>query len=183
MRIETLYPTKDENGKIVYVSSSGNTFRGLGEITADSEPDYDNWGPDSYWSCSEWVEWHKALVKKYGLSEANSKFKLAWDKQDPFEHGISACRYDSGVVAYFRSQGVDIRSFVSAILLPLFETTANVADTTIDASKGIDSTIKVLRGLLPLAVVGIVGGLGYYGYRLATGKSSLQVGPVKIGKK
>ena len=183
MRVETLYPTKDENGKTIFVTASGNTFRGLGEITADSEPDYDSWGPDSYWSCSEWVAWHKALVKKYGRVEANAKWKLAWDKQDPFEHGISTCRYDSQVVQYLLSQGIDIRSFASAILLPLFETAANVADTTIDASKGIDGTIKVLRGLLPLAVIGLVGGLGYYGYRLATGKSSLEVGPVKIGKK
>lgn len=56
-------------------------------ITAESKPDYDDWGPDDYWSLEDWITWHKALVKKYGKSDkfgsqkADTEWLTAWNKQ------------------------------------------------------------------------------------------------------
>lgn len=48
-------------------------------ITADSEPNCDGWGPDSYWSCADWITWHKALLKKYDAVTAANKWATAFD--------------------------------------------------------------------------------------------------------
>lgn len=35
-------------------------------IPFDAKPDYDDWGPDSFWDLGTWIGWHRGLVKKYG---------------------------------------------------------------------------------------------------------------------
>lgn len=47
-------------------------------ITADSTPLYDSWGWADYWSCSDWINWHKALRSKHGLDKANKIWVDAW---------------------------------------------------------------------------------------------------------
>ena len=44
----------------------------------NSKPDYDDWGSDSYWKLSDWIAWHKGLVKQYG-TEKTSKGNLRAD--------------------------------------------------------------------------------------------------------
>jgi hypothetical protein len=47
-------------------------------VTADSHPTYDSWGPDNAWTCTEWVDWHKAMTTKYGATVADDRFVAAW---------------------------------------------------------------------------------------------------------
>lgn len=45
-------------------------------ITADSTPDYDDWGMDDYWSLADWVEWHKQLRNKYSSDNKEAKTEI-----------------------------------------------------------------------------------------------------------
>lgn len=87
-------------------------------ITADSLPDYDDWGWDTYWSCSDWVEWHRLNKEKYGLEAANYRFKNAYENS-PFLDPVKDCdnvllNYD--FVVYFRENGIYFGLFNDVIL-------------------------------------------------------------------
>lgn len=47
-------------------------------ITADSTPDYDDWGWDEHWGCDEWVQWWGALSARHGPRVADQKWGKAW---------------------------------------------------------------------------------------------------------
>ena len=36
----------------------------------EATPDYDGWGPDSWWTAQDWLTWHRSLKSKYGLDKA-----------------------------------------------------------------------------------------------------------------
>jgi hypothetical protein len=48
-------------------------------ITADSKPDYDDWGWDDYWDIEDWMKWHKELCKRY--SAYNEKVNIKKGKE------------------------------------------------------------------------------------------------------
>ena len=45
--------------------------------TWNTAPNYDEWGSDSYWSCADWVQWHKLLKEKFGKDLKVKKFEAA----------------------------------------------------------------------------------------------------------
>lgn len=64
------------------------------QITWESQPDYDKWGADKYWSCTDWIIWFDRLKEHYGKEEARLLWKSAWDKQDSWEANINWCKYE-----------------------------------------------------------------------------------------
>ena len=52
------------------------------DITANSYPDYDSWGWDNYWGCTDWMIWYGKLKEAYGTTEAKQRWKSAWEMQD-----------------------------------------------------------------------------------------------------
>ncbi len=140
------------------------TKKGLGEITWESQPDYDGWGWDTYWGCEEWMAWHKELKRKYGSEKANYLWKSAWDKQGSFDAPLNSCRYNTTFVNYFLNEGIDIRSFISALFTNSTETLVNATDATKEATSSISSIGKQLKWILPVVATGavIVGGLMWY---------------------
>lgn len=59
----------------------------------------------AYWNCEDWNAWHKALVIKWGLSQANLIWKDAWQKY-PLEY--LKCDIDSDFVTYAKTNMLDI---------------------------------------------------------------------------
>lgn len=47
-------------------------------VTAQSSPRYDGWGPDSPWGCEEWIAWHRALSAAHGTARADEVWAAAW---------------------------------------------------------------------------------------------------------
>lgn len=134
-------------------------------ITANSTPDYDGWGWDSYWSAEEWVQWHKTLVAAFGKQAANDTWKMAWGKQGAWEHPFNWYKYNRGFTDYFKSQGIDVGWFGSKIITTtgeaVIEVTENVTDAAADLSQGVVSTANVLKIVAPTLLIGI----GYYFYK------------------
>jgi hypothetical protein len=125
----------------------------IGIITWDSKPDYDGWGWDDYWSCADWITWHKELVKKFGKDKANQLWLTAWQQQDPFESNYSWCKYDTAFSNYLKSQGIDVGHLLSKVI----NTGGNVIENVGEAA---DSTTKILKWVLPVAL--IAGGVLLY---------------------
>lgn len=122
-------------------------------ITAQSTPDYDEWGFDSYWSCSDWITWHQELVKVHGPILANRIAQEAWDKQDFFEHNRSWCKYDQDFVKYFKSVGLGgDQSFTSMA----YETAYNIGNAGVNASETVQNIAELLKKMLPIILIVVV---------------------------
>lgn len=155
--------------EVYYISGIGKrSYPRIGEtITATSTPILDGWGWDEYWNCEQWKQWHIELVKTVGLTAANNTFKLAWDAQDSFANPYNWCKYESAWVNYFLSQGLDLRSVISAIIVPIatlpgtvVQTGSTVITNTAGAASAISSLIK------PAAFAALAFG-AYYVYKKA----------------
>lgn len=128
----------------------------MATITADSVPDYDAWGPDDYWSCSDWIQWHRELVKRYGKEQANVIWISAADKTS-FGGHEEFCRYDSSFANYFKQNGIDVGNILSHIA----NTGSNVVENIGDAA---GTTTKILKWLIPTAIVlAVIGVFIYFG--------------------
>lgn len=128
-------------------------------ITADSVPDYDNWGPDDYWSCTDWINWHKALKAKFGKVKADETWLHAWNEQDSFEHAFNWCKYAGDFNSYAKSENLN----VSHLLADLINGVTSVGENAITTAT---TTSKILKYLIPVAVVLVaLGVLFYFGRR------------------
>lgn len=141
-------------------------------ISWNSEPDYDGWGPDTYWGCEEWRAYHVALKDKYGKEKANQIWVTAWDKQGAFDGPKNSCRYNTSFVDYLLKQGIDIRSFTSAIFTNVASSLVNVTETADNATDSLSTFGKQLKWLLPTAAVGliVIGGIVIYNRAEKTAK-------------
>ena len=133
-------------------------------ITADSQPDYDAWGWDT-WGCPEWITWHQKLKQRHGLVKANQVWLQAWSKQGSWEHAFNWCKYNSSFTSYFKKQGIETGHLLSKVLVSAENVVENVADSVDHLSKGVVNVSKTLKTIAPLALGTVILGLGYYGYK------------------
>lgn len=116
-------------------------------ITADSIPDYDEWGYDSYWSCDDWINWHKALKAKFGKTSADKTWTEAWNKQDGFESNYNWCKYQGVFNTYVKAENLNATWWLPNIL----NNVTGVAEDASDAAKNVSNVIKVI---IPVVVIG-----------------------------
>ena len=72
------------------------------DISAESYPDYDGFGWDNYWSCTDWMIWYGKLKQAYGVSEAKLRWKSAWEKQDNTSNPYLWCMYSDDFYAFIK---------------------------------------------------------------------------------
>lgn len=132
-----------------------------GIITADSIPDLDEWGWDEWWKCSEWVAWHKANKRKYGLEIANQKFAEYWNKQTIGAGALDCRTFNTEFRQYVKANGLsgvvwEGAGIFSVILDPI----GTGSDVITEVSKGVSAGAKILRIAIPVV---ILGGLAFFG--------------------
>lgn len=134
----------------------GQNKRGIGAatITADSTPDFDEWGWDDYWGCGEWMLWHKANVQAYGKETANTKFIQAWSSQDSFMSPYNWCKYDKDFANYFAQQGIDVGWLLSNLVVGVENVGGDVIDTVENTTGTIAYVSSGLKVVATLAVIG-----------------------------
>ncbi len=124
----------------------------------DARPDYDNWGPDTFWSCADWITWHGALKKAFGKDKAKEIWDEAWNKQGVGEHAYEVCQYTTSFSDYVKKEGIMTPVWLADVTTGTVEVIENVSDA-------ISNTSKMLKWLVPtVLIVGVVG-LGIYGYK------------------
>lgn len=185
--IETLQAIR-ENGQTVYVSNSGQQYKtlgGLGIITHDAVPDK----PED-WGCAEWMFWHQALVKKHGVDIADQIWSTEFSNQPWYDLDKEWCQYNCGYAEYFNKNSklriapaAKLKCGIEDVAGGAGDVLTNAGDVLSDAGSGISDTIGIAKKALPVLLLGVLAFAGYYGYQVATGKKTLQIGPVKLGKK
>lgn len=152
--------------KIYYLAGLKKSPRvGVFDITADSEPILDGWGWAEYWSCSDWAEWHKLNVKKYGKQKANQKFTQWWSAQDGTAGPYNWCKYNAEFSKYFAENGIDVGNVVSHIVTGADSVVTSTTGAATNLASGVENTAKTVKWLLPLAFTAAVIGAGYFAYK------------------
>lgn len=136
-------------------------MNGLGfSISADSQPDT----PED-WSCSDWKTWHQKLVQNYGVTQANQMWLHEWEKQSWWDFDVSSCKYNTDWANYFISHGIDMHSIFSTIFSGGGDIVENVLDTGNKAVDTVGNTLNVGKYLVPAALIGAVGLIGFIVYK------------------
>ena len=144
-------------------------------IQWDSQPVYDThygwWYDIEPWSCQDWVDWHKALERKYNSTrKANDIWKSAWFSSQnsganaALENNWYYCPRDcANFVKYFAKKGITDTGggFTAPIYCDLTGIVQDIVGTVESGTDAIANTSKVLKIAIPVAVVA----LGYYGYK------------------
>lgn len=129
---------------------------GIGNITWDSTPDWDEWGWDTYWYCDDWILYHEALLEHYGdLNTANKIWRNQWAKQSSF---FSDTKFDCPIQKtfsqYFKDQGIDVGHWGSALITPVLETGVNLSENANETITDLSNTGKNLTKALPYIAIG-----------------------------
>ncbi len=142
---------------IYIISGKKQSFRvGAFTITADSVPDFDNWGWDDYWTCADWMRWHQLKMAAQGQEAANAAFIQYWGSQDSFMAPYNWCKYSNDFAEYFSNQGIDVGWLFSHLVVA----TETVVDNVSEGAKGISTVVKYVAPAL------FLGGLGYGAYEV-----------------
>lgn len=136
-----------------------------GVITADSIPDLDDWGFDEWWGCSDWVAWHKANKQKYGTAVANQKFAEYWNKQTMGSGALDCRTFNTDFRNYVAANDLSDIVYESAGLFGLLLKPIGAgSDVVTGVSRGVSTGAKIMRVLIPAALIGgaIYGGAKIY---------------------
>lgn len=137
--------------KINYIAGPRNTSIGWGkfypqDLTADSQPNVDEWGPDNYWSAQTYVDWFMMNRQAYGEETAISKMLIAidsWSGLGGIE--LDYC-YDQAFVNFFSQYGIDVRTHACSVINDALDV---VTDTTATAAR----VSKILSLLIPATLI------------------------------
>ena len=118
---------------------------------ADSKPDYDGWGPDSWWTSNDWLTWHRSLKARFGLDDANTRFINAWQQQGIGASPLDARSFDTTFRDYAKANGFFDALYygLGALVKPI----GSVTDVVSDVSSGISSTANLAKFVIPVAAL------------------------------
>ena len=134
-------------------------------ITWDSVPDYDQWGIDTSWSCDQWLQWHKALLSKFGKDKAKILWDYAYAKSGNLSSNLDCRTFNSTFKKYVADN--DLNPMANAgVFAPVLSTGNSIAEigsnllnTVTDLTKG--NTLKTILNIVLIGGV-VVGGIYAY---------------------
>jgi hypothetical protein len=144
-------------------------------ITAESKPKHDKWGLYDdwgifgfyYWSCLDWIEWHKALVKKYGKEKADKIWATEYDNSEYLSHETFCPGRNDEFRNYIKKEGLIPKSSIltrifraessldklSTPFKNIWSSITNITGTAKTTTKTLSYAIPVVVGL---AAVGLI---------------------------
>lgn len=142
-------------------------------IQWNSTPLYTNvidyWMGYPYWSCQDWVDWHRALEQHYGSTQqANNTWLTAWNNPQNettqnswLVYGLSFtlpgqyilappafCPDNCDFIEYFHSKGMDVGTLFNNMSCSL----QNVANAVVDVVNTGANTVSFLAQMLPIGL-------------------------------
>ena len=137
-------------------------------ITWDSVPDFDDWGWDDYWVCSDWVNWHKEMKRVKGKSYADETFLKYWWQQTEFASPIDCRSFNSAFRDYFSSENL-LDALYNNSLVKIIGAGNDVIDSGTGAisntAQGIEKFTAVLKWLIPIVALLLLASIGYWSYK------------------
>lgn len=130
--------------------------------TWDNAPNYDEWGSDSYWSCADWVQWHKLLKAKFGKEKANAIWNYAYSEGTQGAAHWNCRTGDTSFRKYVTQEGLN--PYESAgILSPVLK----VIGGGVDLISGTGDFVSVIgKNLKYIAYVALAGTVIYIGLKV-----------------
>lgn len=118
---------------------------------ADSKPDYDGWGPDSWWTANDWMTWHRSLKARYGLDDANVRFVNAWQQQGALSAPLDARSFDTNFRDYAKTNGFFDALYygLGALAKPIGATT----DVITGVTQGVSTVANLAKFVIPVAAL------------------------------
>jgi hypothetical protein len=134
--------------------------------TWNTAPDYDQWGSDTYWTCEDWIMWHKLLKEKFGQNKANFMWDYAFAQSGNLSSNLNCRTFNSSFRTYVKDNGLN--PFANAgIFTPILQGAGSIQDVTGGILGGVtsffsSSNVKNILNVIAIGAV-VVGGL--YAYR------------------
>jgi hypothetical protein len=133
-------------------------------ITWNNAPDYDEWGWDTFWSCDDWITWHKKLAEHFGEATATEIWNYAFNKTTNLSSNLDCNTFNTTFRAYVKTH--NLKPYTD-ILLETVGTGGDIISgglsTTSDIVTGTFSTISGFFGggnlKKTVNIVLIVGGI------------------------
>jgi len=132
-------------------------------IQADSVPVLDGWGFDlsgigigeKIWTAQEWIDWHKAMIKKYGKEKADNSFVEWFDSSTYGAAQISYSVNSMPFKAYVIQEGLNIKSSILSRVYKAETALNNIGEPIRNLGAAISNTTGAIKYIAPLAVAGI----------------------------
>jgi hypothetical protein len=161
-------------------------------ILWDSQPVYDTyygwWYGVEPWSCQDWIDWHKALERKYNSTQrANDIWRSAWFSSENsganavIENNWYYCPRDcDNFVKYFAKKGITDTGggFTAPIYCNLTGIVTEIVGGVEDGVAAMMQVNKVLNYVYPVAIIA----LGYFAYKRVLPAVTEQYLNVKLKK-
>ncbi len=133
-------------------------------ITWNNAPDYDEWGYDDFWSCDDWITWHKKLAEHFGEATATEIWNHAFKQTTNLSSNLDCNALDSSFRSYVKSHGLDVNNdLVTQVIGTTSDVLSGALDTTSNVASGVFGTVNSLFGggnfKKTLNIVLIVGGV------------------------
>jgi hypothetical protein len=161
-------------------------------IRWDSQPVYDTyygwWYGVEPWSCQDWIDWHKALERKYNSTQrANDLWRSAWFNEQNsganavIENNWYYCPRDcNNFVTYFAKKGIADTGggFTAPIYCNLTGIVQEIIGGVEDGVASMAQVNKILNYAYPVVLVA----LGYFAYKKVLPAVTEQYLNVKLKK-
>lgn len=133
-------------------------------ITWSSVPDYDEWGIDKYWSCDDWITWHKTLTKHFGEATATEIWNYAFKQTTSLSSNLDCNSFNTTFRAYVKQHNLAVyKDIITNILGTGSDITVGALDTTSNVASGVFGTLNSVLGgsnlKKTISIVLIVGGV------------------------
>lgn len=130
-------------------------------ITAYSKPNYDDWGPDTYWSIADWQAYYVALLEEFGKTEAKQKWIAAFNNESAPSFGAARAGYLSDMnfakwlksVKMYENVSTGLNGVLTDALLFLEGSSRRVIDTAGNVVKNTTGALNFTSYLLPVIVL------------------------------
>ena len=125
-------------------------------INWNTVPDYDKWGSDTWWSCQDWIMWHKTLVEHFNKPTANDIWNYAFAKSGSLSGNLDCRTFNSSFRKYVKENGL-LPYDGAGILTPVLQGYGTTSDIVIG---GLDTVSNVSSGVFG-GLSSILGGDGF----------------------
>lgn len=131
-------------------------------ITADSKPfwcTFSNFTLDENtkkfcWTCLDFIEWHKLLVKKYGKDQAKLLFLKEWSNGPAINDQADCRSFDTTFRDYFKK--VDLLDSMYEGIGVIAKPIGFVTDVSSNLADTVTTTSKILKYAIPAIVIIVV---------------------------
>ena len=134
--------------------------------TWNTAPDYDEWGPDTWWGCDDWIQWHKLLKEHFGQQGANDLWNYAFAKSGQGSGNLDCRTFNSVFRKYVKDNNLD--PYANAgILAPVLQGAGTAQDVVSGTLKGVSGffTENKVKTIFNVALIGVVILGGVYIYK------------------